>query len=171
MASEWRQTSTRGTLPLPRHHIWGERMGGTRRRRRVEPTDEWEQIELLCAWPEQLAYEEIRQTVLFGFPVSERAEQTGTSERTFYRRASRFDQEGMDSLFDTVSAKRRELPPVTLGNLRSTSLRRCRSRPEDHSPLPLSARQSATKPWLPREPPPAPVPIGRPCPGLQGRPR
>ena len=29
-------------------------MGSNRRsRRRVEPTDEWEQIELLCAWPEQ----------------------------------------------------------------------------------------------------------------------
>lgn len=51
-------------------------MGGTRRRR-VEPTDEWEQIEPLCAWPEQLAYEEIRPTVLFGSPVGERSEQTG----------------------------------------------------------------------------------------------
>ena len=40
-------------------------MGGTRRRR-VEPTDEWEQLKLLCRWPEQLAYEEIRPTVLFG---------------------------------------------------------------------------------------------------------
>jgi putative transposase len=86
-------------------------MGGTKRRR-VGPTDQWEQIELLCAWPEQLAYEEIRPTVLFGFPVSERAEQTGTSERTLYRKAARFDREGMDSLFDSSGAKRRRLPPV-----------------------------------------------------------
>lgn len=86
-------------------------MGGTKRRR-VEPTDEWEQIELLCAWPEQLAYEEIRPTVLFGSPVSERATQTRSSERTLYRKASRFDEEGMDSLFDSSGAKRRELPPV-----------------------------------------------------------
>jgi hypothetical protein len=27
------------------------------RRRRVEQTDEWEQIELLCGWPEQRDYE------------------------------------------------------------------------------------------------------------------
>ena len=75
-------------------------MGGTKRRR-VGPTGQWEQIELLCVWPEQLAYEEIRPTVLFGSPVSERAEQTGASERTLYRKAARFDREGMDSLFDS----------------------------------------------------------------------
>src|SRR5215217_8799168 len=45
-------------------YMGGARMGGTRRRR-VEPTDEWEQLKLLCRWPEQLAYEEIRPTVLF----------------------------------------------------------------------------------------------------------
>jgi hypothetical protein len=28
-------------------------MGSARRRRRVEPTDEWEQLKLLCRWPEQ----------------------------------------------------------------------------------------------------------------------
>lgn len=33
-----------------------------RRRRRVEPTDDWKQLKLLCLWPEQLAYEEIRLT-------------------------------------------------------------------------------------------------------------
>ena len=31
-------------------------MGRTTRRRRVEPTDDWEQLALLCRWPEQLAY-------------------------------------------------------------------------------------------------------------------
>ncbi len=36
------------------------------RRRRVEQTDEWEQIELLCGWPEQRDYELIRPLVLFG---------------------------------------------------------------------------------------------------------
>ena len=35
-------------------------MGGRGRRSRVEPTDEWEQVALLCRWPEQLDYEEIR---------------------------------------------------------------------------------------------------------------
>ena len=44
-----------------------------RRRRRVEPTEEWEQVGPLCLWPEQLNYEEIRPVTLFGLPVSERA--------------------------------------------------------------------------------------------------
>ena len=70
-----------------------------RRRRRVEPTDEWEQIELLCGWPEQVRYEEIRPLVLFGSPTAARAGEVGSSERTLYRRAGRFDSEGMESLF------------------------------------------------------------------------
>jgi hypothetical protein len=45
----------------------GENMGlGRRRRRRVDRTDDWEQLELLCAWDEQRAYEKIRTLVLFG---------------------------------------------------------------------------------------------------------
>jgi transposase len=82
------------------------------RRRRIEPTDEWEQLELLCQWPEQLAYEELRPLVLFGLPVKECAEKTGSSERTLYRRLSRFEAEGMDSLFASEKAKRRALPPT-----------------------------------------------------------
>jgi hypothetical protein len=38
-------------------------MGSNRRRRRVEPTDDWEQIELLCGWAEQRDYELIRPLV------------------------------------------------------------------------------------------------------------
>jgi putative transposase len=82
------------------------------RRRRIEPTDDWEQLRLLCRWPEQLAYEEMRPTVLFDLPVSERAEQTGTPERTLYRKVSRFEADGMDSLFAAAGAKRRVLPPA-----------------------------------------------------------
>ena len=48
-------------------------MGGRRRRRRIEPNENWEQLALLCRWPEQLAYEEIRPLTLFGSPVVERA--------------------------------------------------------------------------------------------------
>ena len=87
-------------------------MGERNRRRRVEPTDEWEQLELLCGWPEQRAYEEIRPLVLFGLPVAGRAEETGSSQRTLYRRVSRFESEGMDSLFATEGAMRRSLPPA-----------------------------------------------------------
>ena len=43
-----------------------------RGRRRVEPIDEWEQIDLLCDWPEQRDYELIRPLVLFGSPAAGR---------------------------------------------------------------------------------------------------
>ena len=56
-------------------------MGSNRRRRRVEPTDEWDQIELLCGWPEQREYELIRPLVLFGSPAAERAKETGYVQR------------------------------------------------------------------------------------------
>jgi len=76
----------------------GTGMGRNGRRLRVEPTDEWEQIELLCGWPEQRDYELIRPLVLFGGPASERAGATGAaSERTVQRRVVRFEAEGMES--------------------------------------------------------------------------
>ncbi len=81
-----------------------------KRRRRVEPTDDWEQLELLCAWDEQIEYERIRPLVLFGEPVAERALGTGTSKRTLQRRVSGFEREGMGSLFGSSPAKRRVLP-------------------------------------------------------------
>ncbi len=56
-----------------------------KRRRRVEPTDDWEQLELLCVWDEQVEYERIRPLVLFGEPVTERAVRTGISDRTQVR--------------------------------------------------------------------------------------
>ena len=84
--------------------------GSRRRRRRVAPTDDWEQLELLCAWEEQKEYERIRPLVLFGGSVPERAAQTGTSERTLYRRIAGFEEDGMESLFGSPSAKRRVLP-------------------------------------------------------------
>lgn len=85
----------------------GKRIHG----RRVEPTDDWGQLRLLMRWPEQVRYEEIRPLVLFGSSVAERAGQTGTSERTLYRRTDHFEQEGMESLFDTPWTRHRKLPP------------------------------------------------------------
>jgi hypothetical protein len=38
---------------------------GRRKRRRVDPTDDWQQLELLCVWEEQREYERIRPLVLF----------------------------------------------------------------------------------------------------------
>jgi putative transposase len=85
---------------------------GRRRRKRVDPTREWEQIALLCAWDEQREYERIRPLVLFGDPVPDRAAETGASERTLYRRIAAFGEEGMASLFAAPKAKRRVLPPA-----------------------------------------------------------
>jgi putative transposase len=67
-------------------------------------------LELLCAWEEQREYERIRPLVLFGEPIPERAVQTGTSERTLYRRIAGFEEDGMRSLFGSDPAKRRVLP-------------------------------------------------------------
>jgi hypothetical protein len=51
-------------------------MGSNRRRRRVEPTDDWEQSELVRRWPEQQDYELFRPLELVGSPASERASET-----------------------------------------------------------------------------------------------
>lgn len=84
-----------------------------RGRRRAEPTGEREQIELLCEWPEQRDYELIRPMLLFGIPAAKRASETGAaSERTLQRKASRFDAEGMESLFGSEHVKRKRLPPA-----------------------------------------------------------
>jgi len=89
----------------------GGRMSG-RRRRKAQHTEEWERLLPLFEWPEQERYETIRPLVLFGDSVAERAQEVGTSERTLYRRVDHFRAEGMDSLFDARTAKRRELPPA-----------------------------------------------------------
>jgi hypothetical protein len=76
------------------------------RRWRVEPTDEWGQVELLRGWPEQRDYELIR-------PPDGRSQETGASSgRTLRRKAARFEAEGMESLFGSQTARRRQLPPA-----------------------------------------------------------
>jgi putative transposase len=84
-----------------------------RKRPRIEPTDDWAQLRLQLAWPEQVSYELIRPVVLFGLSPAERAKQTGVPERTLHRKADRFDAEGMAGLFlSSRSATHRILPPV-----------------------------------------------------------
>jgi len=61
-------------------------------RPRVEPTEDWCQIELLARAPGQRTYELIRPVVLFGQSPAERAAETGAAERTLYRQVARFDQ-------------------------------------------------------------------------------
>lgn len=81
------------------------------RRHRVEPTDEWAELEPLLQWPAQVEYEKMRPSVVFGSPVAERAEEVGTSERMLYYKIEHFDKEGMPSLFSEEEVKRRVLPP------------------------------------------------------------
>ena len=87
-----------------------------RRRRKVEHTDDWQELLSLFDWPEQEAYEELRPLVLFGDSVAERARETGTPERTMYRRMERFEGDGMASLLGsdpaTHRAKRQGLEPA-----------------------------------------------------------
>jgi transposase len=82
----------------------------TARRQRVEPTDDWEQLQLLSRFPEQRTYELLRPVVLFGQSPAERARQTGAPERTLYRQAARFETHGMASLFTPVPVPQHRLP-------------------------------------------------------------
>jgi putative transposase len=78
----------------------------------VRPTHEWELLLPLFGWPEQRRYEEIRPLVLFDASVTERAEEVDISASTLYRRLNRFSEEGMESLFDVPTARRKRLPPA-----------------------------------------------------------
>jgi hypothetical protein len=83
-------------------------------RPRRQPTDEWNQVQLFVASPEQATYEILRPIVLFGQPPADRARETGVPERTLRRKAARFDVAGMRSLFDLdplPTADKRRLPP------------------------------------------------------------
>ncbi len=78
------------------------------KRQRIAHTEEWGIIQQRALWPEQETYELIRPIVLFGDTPAERTEQTGAAERTLYRKADRFDQEGMMSLFASEQAPKPE---------------------------------------------------------------
>src|SRR5215213_9430737 len=80
-------------------------------RPRVEPTEDWCQIELLARAPGQRTYELIRPVVLFGHSPAERAAETGAAERTLYRQVARFEQLGMASFVPPPKVeKHRTLP-------------------------------------------------------------
>jgi transposase len=68
------------------------------RRVRTPPTDAWPALQLQLRWPEQVQYELIRPVVLFGLPVTDRADQTGASPRTIARHADRFEADGFAGL-------------------------------------------------------------------------
>ncbi|MCA1670103.1 MAG: helix-turn-helix domain-containing protein [Thermomicrobia bacterium] len=80
-------------------------------RQRSEPTDDWQQLDLLVRFPEQRTYELIRPVVLFGYSPAERARLTGAPQRTLYRQAARFEREGMASLFGPPKVERHRTLP------------------------------------------------------------
>ena len=53
-----------------------------RKRQRIEPTEDWTQLQFRLDWPEQTGYELIRPVVVFGSSPLDRAEQTGVSPRS-----------------------------------------------------------------------------------------
>jgi hypothetical protein len=73
-------------------------------RPRTAPAEEWQQLQLLIHWPEQLVYELIRPVVLFGASAAERTRQTKAPEHSLRRKADRFDRQGMASLFADFAA-------------------------------------------------------------------
>ena len=82
------------------------------KRPRVEPTDDWQEILPLCWWPEQAKYEQFRQPALFGTSIAERAAEVGVSESTMRRNIEAFRTNGVDSLYSTKKARRKQLPPA-----------------------------------------------------------
>jgi transposase InsO family protein/transposase len=85
----------------------------SRKRALLEPTDDWQQLQFHLDWPEQTRYELIRPVVVFGSAPVERAKQTGVSASTIYRKVSRFDATGMQSLFEAEPVEdKRALPPA-----------------------------------------------------------
>src|SRR3954470_23847936 len=85
----------------------------SRKRALLERTDDWEQLQFQLDWLEQQRYELIRPVVVFGSPPAERAQQTGGSARTIYRRVGRFDELGVQRLFEAEPVEdKRALPPA-----------------------------------------------------------
>ncbi len=80
-------------------------------RQHSEPTDDWQQLDLLVRFTEQRIYELIRPVVLFGHSPAERARLTGAPQRTVYRQAVRFEREGMASLFGPPRVERHRTLP------------------------------------------------------------
>jgi hypothetical protein len=84
-----------------------------KKRLRIAPTEEWQQLELLVEDPEQRTYEVMRTFVLFGQSPAERARETGVPARSLYHLVERFDQLGMASLFVLTDETPRRGPSLS----------------------------------------------------------
>ena len=117
------------------------------KRTRIPPTDDWQQLEALFEFPEQHLYELIRPVVLFGQPPVERAQATGTSERSLYRHVERFTQLGIcglraaepprpphtlpEHIKSLILELKAEYPPLRVNELATICFIRTGRRPDD----------------------------------------
>ncbi|MDP8921763.1 MAG: helix-turn-helix domain-containing protein, partial [Chloroflexota bacterium] len=69
---------------------------------------------VLCGKSRRVWYELIRPVVVFGSPPAERAQQTGVSASTTYRRVGRIDAVGMQSLFEAAPVEDQRALPVAI---------------------------------------------------------
>lgn len=128
-----------------------------RRRDRIEPTDDWQQLELLVRSPGQRTYELIRPVVLFGQPPAERATETSTAARTVYRHVARFEERGLAGLEpppkiakhhrlpaelrQAILDLKREHPPLNTYEITTICWARFGQRPSSHTVKRLLAEQ------------------------------
>ncbi len=116
------------------------------KRARISSTDDWQQLEALFEFPEQRLYELIRPVVLFGQTPAERAQATGTSERTLYRHVERFTQLGIcglraaepapphtlpEHIKDLILELKAEYPPMRVNEVATICFIRTGRRPDD----------------------------------------
>src|SRR5215213_1842019 len=83
-----------------------------RKRERIEPTDDWAQLQLRLDWPEHTRYELIRPVVVFGHAPADRAKLTGRSTSTIYLAGLRPVDLGPDGSGPTLSTKRESCGPT-----------------------------------------------------------
>ena len=82
-----------------------------RKRDRIPPTDDWQQLELRLDTPGQRSYEAIRPVVVFGDPIPERATATRLHARTLARYVARFEAAGLRGLEPAPKRERHQRVP------------------------------------------------------------
>lgn len=109
-----------------------------RKRERVPPTEDWQQLTLQLDTAGQRSYEVIRPVVVFGEPVPDRATATQLPKRTIYRYVARFEADGLRGLEPPAKLERHQRVPEEIRQA-VLDLKR------EHPPLPF--REIATICW------------------------
>src|SRR5215216_541625 len=86
----------------------------SRKRDRLAPTDDWQQLTLRLDTAGQRSYEAIRPVVVFGEPVPERAGATQIPKRTLFRYVARFETDGLRGLEPPPPRERHQRVPEEL---------------------------------------------------------